>query len=316
MWPDGLAVYPALLLAVLLLHRLLPLPDAYHPLTALRFVARQLGTKVNPDPNRPRLQLYISGTLALLVFCLPFIALGYALYAVSELPYALDALLLYLSLDWQNQRSQAMRVQQQLQAGQLSLARQLAKPLLLRQCQTLSAMGLSKAVMESLVLRASTSLIGVLCYFLLGGGLAAFSYRLLLLVQQQWNSKLSAYRYFGRPAALLARQLNTPAQLLCALVLALQHGIKRCYRQVRQPRLNIDLLSYWLLGCASIALKRSLGGPVYYQQDKISRSRFTQLHEPEAADIAGTVNMLAFMQGLLYLMLFAFTLLQWVLTLR
>ncbi|GAB60419.1 cobalamin biosynthesis protein CobD/CbiB [Rheinheimera nanhaiensis] len=316
MWPDGLSVYPPLLLAVLLLHRLLPLPDAYHPLTALRFLCRQLGNKVNPDPNRPRQQLYISGTLALLVFCLPFIALGYALYAVSELPYALDALLLYLSLDWQNQRGQAMLVQQQLQAGQLSLARQSAKPLLLRQCQTLSAMGLSKAVIESLVLRASTSLIGVLCYFLLGAGLAAFSYRLLLLVQQQWNCKLPTYRYFGRPAAMLIRLLNTPPQLLCILILAIQHGIKRCYHQARQPRLNINLLSFWLLGCASVALQRSLGGPVYYQQPKISRSRLTQRHEPEAADIAGAAKMLAFMQGLLLLLLLAFGLLQWVLTLR
>ncbi|MEW5680854.1 MAG: cobalamin biosynthesis protein [Pseudomonadota bacterium] len=316
MWPDGLAVYPALLLAVLLLHRLLPLPDAYHPLTALRYLASQLGKKVNPDPNRSPEQLYISGTLALLVFCLPFIALGYAFYTVSELPYALDALLLYLSLDWQNQRSQAMQVQQQLQAGQLSLARQLAKPLLLRQCQSLSAMGLSKAVIESLVLRASASLLGVLCYFLLGGGLAAFSYRLLLLAQQQWNSKLPVYRYFGRPAALLARLVNAPVQLLCTLVLVLQHGVKRCYRQLRQPRLNINLLSFCLLGCASVALNRSLGGPVYYQREKISRSRLTQQHEPTATDIASAIKMLAFMQSLLYLLLIAFAVLQWTLTLR
>ncbi|MEH8016722.1 cobalamin biosynthesis protein [Rheinheimera muenzenbergensis] len=297
-WPQELWLNPLLLLVVVLASVLLPLPAEYHPLTLYRYFARALGHKVNPDPNRPRQQLYISGTLALLVATVPLLALVYSLLQFSELPQLFDALLLFACLDWQQRRSTALQIQQTLQRNQLALAREQAAALLLRRRDNLTSMGLSKALCESLILRSSSEVIATLLWFLVGGGLAALSYRLLLVLQQQWNSKTIAGRHFGRPVSLLVQLLSAPALLFSCISLALHYGIRRCWRlyrtaewRIKQQRRNFGALPYCLLCCAAAALRRSLGGPVYYDEVKLSRSRITLIQEPAAADITRTLKL-------------------------
>jgi adenosylcobinamide-phosphate synthase len=315
-WFDNLSAYPLLLLVVVLAARLLALPATYHPLTLYCFFVQQLAKKVNPDPSRPAQQLYISGSLALLVAWLPAMALAYSLYRFSDLPLVLDALLLFFSLDWHNQRQQAIVVQQSLQRGQLTLAREQAKVLLCRRTASLSEMGLSKAVLESLTLRSASQFIGVLCWFLLAGGLAALGYRLLLELQQQWNPKRAAFRCFGRPSSVLAEPLSALPKLISCSLIALQYGVLRCYRQCRQQRQHINRFSFWLLCCTSVALRRSLGGPLYYDDWKLQRSKIIQATEPGAADISVAVKLLQFTHLFCLLLIASSSLLQltWQLT--
>lgn len=301
-WPSALSAYPAILLLIVLATRLIPMPAAYHPLTLFRYFAQQLAAKVNPDPGRPRQQLYISGSLALLVAWLPAMALLYSLYLFSELPLVLDALLLYASLDWYNTQQQAKMVQQRLQAGQLTLAREQAKPLLCRKTTALSEMGLTKALLESLTLRSANHFVGVCLAFVLAGGLAAVGYRLLVELQQQWNPKRDQYRYFGIPTSTLAALLTAIPRLVSCLLLALQHGMLRSYQLCRTTRrFNINHCSFWLLCCVSMALHRSLGGPVYYNGHKQQRSKIVQPNEPVVTDIQRAVSILQFSH--LYLLL-------------
>ena len=302
-WPAGVSPLPLILLAVITLAWLMPLPGAYHPLLLFRYLAQQLGAKVNPDPHRARQQLLISGTLALLILCLPVLLLLYSLYLFSEQPLLLDALLLYISLDWQNQRQQALQLQQQLQRGQLALAREQSNTLLCRRTANLSEMGLSKALLESLSLRYAIFVVGTCGFFLLGGGLAALGYRLLQELQQQWSVKRLNYRYFGIPSAVTAALLNALPKLLCALLLALQHGLRHSLTLARQPRQNIEVCSYWLLCCSSVALKRSLGGPVYYDAAKLQRSKMMQPQQPTAQDIKRLIKQLRFTGGYFLLLL-------------
>lgn len=309
-WLGSVSAYPLLALAVVLAVHLLPLPVSYHPLTLYRFFAQQLGKKVNPDPSRPYLQLYISGSLAVLVAWLPAMALLYSLYQFSDLPLVLDALLLFLSLDWYHQRQQTLLVQHSLQRGQLTLAREQAQKLLCRRTALLSEMGLSKAVIESITLRSASQYIGVLCCFLLGGGLAALGYRLLLELQQQWNTKLEAYRIFGRPSSLLTLPLTAIPKLISCSLIALQSGIIRCYRQCHRQPSNLNRFSYWLLCCCSVALQRSLGGPLYYSDTKQQRSKILQRAEPTAGDIAAAVKLIQFNHIYWLLLIASFTLLQ------
>ena len=309
-WSQGLLLYPFILLIVVFAARLLPLPVAYHPLTLFRVFAQQLGKKVNPEPNRPVQQLIISGSLALLLAWLPPMALLYSLYQFSDVPLLLDALLLYASLDWRSQQLQGSSIAHSLQRGQLSLARQQAKPLLCRRTSMLSTMGLSKAIIESLTLRAAIQYIGVLCAFMLFGGLAAVGYRLLTELHQQWNPKRDAFRYFGRPAALMSTALTAVPKLISCSLIALQTGVLRCYRQCQRPRLNLNRMTFCLLSCASVALRRNLGGPLYYNDNKLQRSKLLQQHDPAPADISATIKLLQFSHGYFLLLLFAAGLLQ------
>lgn len=285
-WPN-----PPLLLVVVLLSAILPLPVAYHPLTLYRYLAFALGQKVNPDPSRPRQQLYISGMLATLVATLPIMALCYSLYQFSQLPQLFDALLLFACLDWQQRRTAARQVQQALQRDQLSLAREQARVLLLRRSDNLTQMGLTKALCESLLLRSATEVVATLLWFLAAGGLAALGYRLLVVLQQQWNPKQASCRYFGQPVARLVQLLSAPAMLICCAAIALQYGVRRCWHSCRATPLNIGRLPYWLLCCSAAALRRSLGGPAYYANIKTQRSRIAQQQEPAAADIATTLKL-------------------------
>jgi adenosylcobinamide-phosphate synthase len=309
-WPEGVSAYTALLLLVVFIARLMPLPAGYHPLTLYRFFALQLGKKVNPDPNRPQQQLYISGSLALLLAWLMPMALLYSLYQFSDLPLVLDALLLYTSLDWRNQQLQAISIQHSLQQRQLSLARQQARTMLCRRTTMLSEMGLSKAMIESLTLRSAIQYLGVLCAFILAGGLAAIGYRLLLELHQQWNPKQQRFKHFGRPAAALQILFSAAPKLISSLLTALQAGVVRSYRQCRHRRLNMNLFSFLLFSCVSTALRRNLGGPLYYSDNKQQRSKMQQQHEPAPADISRALRLLQFNHGYFLLLLLAGSVLQ------
>jgi len=293
-----------MLLAVVLAANWFSLPAAYHPLTLFRYYARQLAKKVHPDPNRPPQQQLISGNLAVIVATAPPLLLCYSLYQFSELPQLLDALLLYISLDWQQQRKQILSVSDSLKRGQLMLAKEQATKLVRRDTNRLTAMGISKAMLESTVLRNTKLMLGVCCWFLVGGGIAALAYRLLQELAQQWNSKLPLNTHFGVPAAWLATITAAPALLISSVILALQHGISRCYKQIRQiPRLNINSLSFLLLCCTSVAVRCNLGGPAYYGNTKLLRSRIPYQRDPAWQDIGNAVRVVHFVQ--LYFMLLA-----------
>jgi len=293
-----------MLLAVVLAANWFSLPAAYHPLTLFRYYARQLAKKVHPDPNRPPQQQLISGNLAVIVATAPPLLLCYSLYQFSELPQLLDALLLYISLDWQQQRKHILSVSDSLKRGQLMLAKEQATKLVLRDTSRLTAMGISKAMLESTVLRNTKLMLGVCCWFLVGGGIAALAYRLLQELAQQWNSKLPLNTHFGVPAAWLATITAAPALLISSVILALQHGISRCYKQIRQiPRLNINPLSFLLLCCTSVAVRCNLGGPAYYGNTKLLRSRIPYQRDPAWQDIGNAVRVVHFVQ--LYFMLLA-----------
>ena len=301
---------PPLLLLVVLISRVIPLSDAYHPLTFFRYFAQRLAAKVNPDPNRSASQLLISGTLALLVAWLPFAALLLSIQQFSELPWLIDALVLYGCLDWQTQANRARNIQRHLERGQLTLAREQMAKLLLRRTDNLTAMGLSKAGIESLMLRSASQVVGTLLWFMLAGGIAALSYRLLSELHQQWNSKLPEFRYFGRPVALLLALFSAPALWLSCISLALGYGIRRSVRLCRLTPSHIAALPYYLLCCSSAALRRNLAGPLYYRQQKRQRSRINLGQEPDAADLGRALKLTKHCHNTVLLIAAVITLLQ------
>ena len=309
-WPNGLSYGIPLLLAVLLVAKLLPLPATYHPLTLFRFFAKQLATKVNPDINRSIQQQTLSGSLAIVVTLCPVLIILFAFYQFSELPLVLDALVLYFSLDWSDRRTTADCIAKNLQRQQLTLAREHARSILLRDTLTMSSMGLSKATIESLLLQSGRLFVGVIIFFLLGGGIAALTYRLLQALQQQWNPKLPQFQYFGMPVTKIANFCAAPALLLCSLIIALQYGVKRCYAQCYQPFHRFTPVAHWTLCCTSIALHCNLGGPAFYGGKKYQRSRITAGREPTPSDIGRCLKLLGFVHGFIILLLCSALLLQ------
>lgn len=310
-WLDDLSAYPLVLLSVWLLGSLVLLPQDYQPLTFFRIFARQLAVKVHPDPNRAGSQQLISGSLALALVLLPTLALLAPLYWLSDWPLVLDALLLYFCLDFVYYRQQSHKIALAISQQQNSRAKDLLQPLVLRQTQSLSSAGLCKANIEMLWLRTAKQWVGVSFWFLVGGGLAAVAYRLLLLCNQQWNDKQSNFRYFGRPASLLTQWASLPGSLVTALLLAFLTDISGAVRQWHQAfQLKLCLPHLLILGALVSALRVNLAGPVIYQQQKNQRKRLGPAHLPQVGDVLGALKLNRQFQLYAALLVFIFSLLQ------
>ncbi|MDF3126796.1 cobalamin biosynthesis protein [Rheinheimera sp. 1928-s] len=310
-WLDDLSAYPLVLLSIWLLGSQLLLPQDYQPLTFFRIFAKQLAAKVHPDPNRATSQQLISGSLALALVILPTLGLLAPLYWLSDWPLVLDGLLLYFCLDFVYYRKQSHKIALAVSQQQNSRAKDLLQPLVLRQTQGLSSTGLCKATIEMLWLRTAKQWIGVSFWFLIGGGLAAVAYRLLLLCNQQWNDKYSNFRYFGRPASLLTQWASFPAILITALLLAMLTDITGAFRHWREAsRLKLCLPHLLILGALASALRVNLAGPVMYQQQKNQRQRLGAAHLPQVSDLLGSVKLNRQFQLYSALFVFIFSLLQ------
>ncbi|SNY53999.1 adenosylcobinamide-phosphate synthase [Arsukibacterium tuosuense] len=289
-WLNLLPAWPLMVLLALLTSRWLVLPGARAPVKGLAVLLQRLAKKVHPDISRSHFQQQLSGTLALLLVLALTLAIAYCFYLVSELPLVLDVLILYFCLGSRLSLQQAAAVADSINRQQLTLARERARPLLLRDRQNLSAMGLSKACIESLLLQNAANLIAVLFWFLIGGGLMALAYTLLQIAARQWNSKLPHYRYFGRTAARCYQLAVAPGLLISALLLAVQTGLSGAWRNYRATdALFFNWPSRILLATGASALGRKLGGPAYYAGSKTARQRLGSGTEPTANDILRTI---------------------------
>lgn len=310
-WLDNLSAYPLVLLCIWLLSNLVHLPQDYQPLTFFRIFARQLAAKVHPDPDRASSQQLISGSLALALVMLPTLALLAPLYWLSDWPLVLDGLLLYFCLDFAHYRQQSYKVANAIAQQQNSRAKDLLQPMVLRQTQSLSTTGLCKACIEMLWLRTAKQWIGVSFWFLIGGGLAAVAYRLLLLCNQQWNDKQTKFRYFGSPASLLTLWASIPASLVTALLLAFLTDITGALRQWRQALpLKLCLPHLLILAAVAAALRINIAGPVIYQQQKNQRQRLGPAQLPGVSDLLNSLKVNKQFQLYAAVIVFTFSLLQ------
>ena len=310
-WLADLSAYPLILLCIWLLGSQMLLPQDYQPLTFFRIFARQLAAKVHPDPHRASSQQLISGSLALAVVMLPTLALLAPLYWLSDWPLVLDALLLYFCLDFVYYRQQSHKIALAISQQQNSRAKDLLQPLVLRQTQSLSSAGLCKANIEMLWLRTAKQWVGVSFWFLIGGGLAAVAYRLLLLCNQQWNDKQNNFRYFGRPASLLTQWASLPGSLITALLLAILTDVTGAFRQWREASaLKLCLPHLLILGTLASALQVNLAGPVMYQQQKNQRKRLGPSHLPQVGHLQGSLKLNRQFQLYCAFFVFIFSLLQ------
>ncbi|RVU37362.1 hypothetical protein EOE67_10795 [Rheinheimera riviphila] len=277
---------PLLLWLVIVLSSLLPLPAGYQPLVLFRILALRLAKRVNKT-TYPAAQLKLSGSLAAIIAITPWLILAWAFTLLSQMPQLWHGLLLYLCLDWQNVRQQALHIQSSLDKQQLSLARDQLQPLVLREVKLMSAVGVSKACLESLLFRLATQWTSVLLWFLAGGVVGAIAYRLLQELQQQWNPKQSQFQHFGKPVAAIVSLLNWPGMLLTGSVFALLVSLRQSRYYLKFARDGyFSWPARWLLAAGAAALNRNLAGPVYYQGQKIRRVRIGPALEPKAADIS------------------------------
>lgn len=282
--------YHVLILVIVLLIKLLVCHFiAHEPLRFFQFYCVQLAHKVNNSKNSAQHQT-IAGLLALLITLVPIVIILWLFADFVAVDYVWQGLLLYLALGSLNLGQINLGIAQALVAKQNYLAKQTLKPLLLRETEQLSQVGLSKAAIEMQILRSLQQIYVVSFLFLIFGPLTALSYRLMLEMHYCWNTKLQQYKDFGFYSQLFTQLIQwLPSRLMAILILlsSLGQGSLLFWRLTRGHIFKLNNDFYIAVHAFSLAVR--LGGVAMYQGEKLRKAAFNDLgKQPEPRDIIKT----------------------------
>ena len=256
------------LLLVVFIERYLPWPDKYHPFSFIKSLAMGMQAKVlSPEQNSIR-QQKISGSLACILILLPFCTMLAVFKYLSEYPIFFEALMLVVALRFQDIAKQTRRVSAALSKQQKMLARHALSQIVLRETEKMSPLGMVKANIESLLLRYSYQYCSVIFWYLLTGALGALIYRLIYEMSLYWNNKLARFRYFGQPLRDVVNILQWLPSKLASLSVVIAVNISQGSAALFQ-RVSYQCNHVFILNLCGASLGIELGGPGYYQQQKV-----------------------------------------------
>ncbi len=258
----------------------------HEPLRVFQFYCQQLSNKVNKTSNSAK-QQSIAGLVAIVVTLLPLAIILWLFADFVAVDYLWHGLLLYVAFGNFNLQKTNKIIAQALAGNQSYVAKQALKPLVLRETEQLSAVGLSKAAIEMQLLRTLQQGYTVAFIFLAIGPLAAFIYRLLLEMHYCWNPKLIDFFHFGYYASFLVSMLTwLPVRLfsLFLLFFSLGRNFLLFWRLSRRYLFQLNNNIAILLLALNLEVK--LGGVAMYQQDKLRRTNFNdRAQQPKITDI-------------------------------
>jgi adenosylcobinamide-phosphate synthase len=259
---------------------------AHEPLQFFRFFCDRLADKVNKPKNSSKQQV-IAGIIAILVTLLPVIIILWLFESFIEVPALWHLLLMYFALGSFGLTQRSKNIAQALITNNNYQAKQILSPLVLRDTDKLSNLGLSKTCIEMQLLHKLQQGFIVACYYLIAGPLAALTFRLLLEMHYSWNTKLQNFQFFGRHLNNLVNLLQwLPARLFVFTLLlgTIGQNFILFWRLLKQPffRLNNNIVIFSL----ALAIEKQLGGVAMYNGTKLRRISFNeQARQPEAVDI-------------------------------
>ncbi|MFD2165291.1 cobalamin biosynthesis protein [Thalassotalea euphylliae] len=301
-----------ILVVVMLVKRILQGISPHEPFIYFRFFCQQLALKVNKSENGSRQQT-ISGFVAVLITFAPLWVILWLFADFVQVEALWQALLLYFALGELTLKPTANKVVKTLSAGDKYQAKQLLADQVLRDTEQLSPLGINKATIEMLILRHMQQTVAVSFLFLLGGGLLAISYRLILEMHYSWNQKITALRAFGQFAKQLTELftwLPCRFMLLAGLFLSFGQQSTLLWRMTMPDFFKLN--NHALLQFFAIALNVRLAGVAMYKGIKVRRRSFNDNgKQPEIKDIVSCHQFLSRINTLLAMLAIALVTLPW-----
>lgn len=297
--------YPALLtefgtiwvvLLALLLDKYVAIPSSINPLELFKVLSVRMTTKVLKSAHSPK-QQSIAGFSAHLILVLPFVAIVAALYLLAGLPWLLSIIVLWFSLQFNADRNIILTASSALSQSKLTLARELSQQKLRRETKLLSKMGLSKALIEGLYARYQYQYICVIFCFLLLGPLAALASRLSFECLQSWNNKHAKFIHFSRFTQITCRTIQFLPTLISNMFFCLLFSPKsfmKEYASMKTWHQSFLCPAEVMRRILAHVVNKNTGGPIFYNNQKISRQRYSALSqlEPEPKDLNTLQNKL------------------------
>lgn len=282
------------LLCACLLERAWSVEKRFHPLTFFSLVADRMAYKVHLSKSGSPYQQKISGSLAIFMLIAPVITLLLLLVQFAEYPQFFNGVLLYISVYFQPTYDKVKQIGLGVQNNKKVLTRDQASAICLRETQSLTYLGITKASIEVLLLRFTYQVLVPVFLFLFLGGIAAITYRLLYELNQSWNKKQAKFEHFGKPISSVTNVIKWfPVQFALVSISIAGNLTKGMTALVKNLNSSAHQQVY---AVGSAALNIELGGPVIYGQKKYRFAKFSG-RRPEAADIKRALRLINFAQA-------------------
>lgn len=280
---NWLSHYQSLLVLTLALlaERWIALPRAWHPMELVRSLSQQLASKVHhPERHDPKQQRTagLMACLLLLLLCLP---LPLILREMAPVTFLVDFVLLFFCFSWRPMATQLSQLAQLKTEQQKALRRTLLGHWLVRSCDKLSPLGQRKAALEAIYLRSWHDQAATLFWYLVAGMWAALGYRLLLEMSRCWHPKRHQMQDFGFYVKAIRGLIDYLPQLLWSGWLLIT-TFRSISKSNWQQALSFESKPRGLLLLAATAQHNcDLGGPAYYQEQKLTRPRLLGAQPPQ-----------------------------------
>jgi len=285
-----------LLLAVIISKCVISHFTHHEPLRFFQFYCQILSNKVNKEENSAKQQT-IAGLIAILITLVPILVILWLFESFIVVDFLWQFFLLYLAIGSFGLSGLNKSIAQAIVAKQNYLAKQTLKPMVLRETETLSNLGLSKTAIEMKLLRTLQLGYAVAVIFVIAGPLVSLTFRLLLEMHYCWNSKLEKYHNFGQYSTKLVRLLQWfPVRIFSLLLLfsCIGQNFWLFWRLSRQHFFQLNNNIALLL--LALSLEVRLGGVAIYKatdgsHKKLRKVSFNDLaRQPQVTDIIHANN--------------------------
>jgi adenosylcobinamide-phosphate synthase len=287
-----------ILCAVVVFERFWHLPTRADPLAFVRLLGSRMADRVCPTDSLveksqyKKTQFWISGSLAAFMIITPNLLILVIFREFVYYPELFDAIILYLCIQFSSHIQRFQQIRRALLAGKKKLAKDLLAPMVLRETAMLSDIGVSKAAMESLLLRFHYQALVCIFLFIVFGPFTLLTYRLCYELHLVWNTKIDTYREFGKPMAKLVMFFQwLPIRLNSLLSILLNRGFK-IFSYLKTQRLTTrwnESHGAILLRANHFALDVNLSGAVFYNNTKVRRTKYIGRGEPTAQFMSNVV---------------------------
>jgi len=284
----------------------------HEPLRFFQFYCQKLSDKVNNPLNSPKQQT-IAGLVAVIITLLPIVIILWMFEAFVEVNFLWQALLLYISIGSFGLTQTNKAIAQALASNQNYQAKQTLEPFALRETESLSSLGLSKASIEMQLLRTLQQGYTVAIVFIVFGPLMAIAYRLLLEMHYCWNTKLVMHSHFGLYSKHLVNLIQWfPVRVFSLLLLFANLGKNFLLFWRLSRKYFFQLNNSIALLLLALNLEVKLGGVAIYNDTthskvKLRKSSFNDLaRQPQVTDIIHANKKI---HGIIYISIFFITLL-------
>ncbi|SHH93754.1 cobalamin biosynthesis protein CobD/CbiB [Ferrimonas marina] len=301
--PFAPMLMPPLLLAVAYLMALL-IPERFRPRRYLAPIAETLARKTH-KPQRSPQQQRIAGTLASLIVLLPCLLATALILNVAAYPLPFELALLAWLMPGIALGQDSVRLAAELQAGHKEQARGLLSHWTIRDTQSLSELGLTKAGIETQLAHSQSQLFTVLFWYCIGGIYLTLLAWLCQELARAWHRNRPQMAPYAQPVSTLATVLAWPVNGLLALTLSLYGSPFAVWRARHQLTGDWQSRSQqWPQLSLAFSLGRQLGGPWQIEGQRLLRPRLGPASAPQSQDVLRTRRLLSFASWLWLALIF------------